>query len=89
MYTEGWRWYNGEPEKERRERIAALRAASGEDAAGDYDEVVDDWRPDPDDTTTMKDELGIYGSRRRVGADGWRRELRRFYETEVWRTWTR
>ena len=84
MYTEGWRWYNGEPEKERRERIAAERAASGEDASasGDYDEAVDDWRPDPDDTTTMKDELGrIYGAGARVGADGWRRELRRFYET--------
>ena len=69
MYTEGWRWYNGEPEKERRERIAAERAASGEDASasGDYDEAVDDWRPDPDDTTTMKDELGrIYGAGARV-----------------------
>ena len=30
----------------------------------------------------MKDELGrIYGAGARVGADGWRRELRRFYET--------
>ena len=84
MYTDGWRWYNGEPDKERRERIAAERAASGEDASasGDYDDAVDVWKPDPDDNTTVKDELGrIYGAGARVGADGWRRELRRFYET--------
>lgn len=84
MYTDGWRWYNGEPERERRERVAAERLASGEDAStsGEHDDAGDDWKPDPDDTSTMKDELGrIYGAGARVGADGWRRELRRFYET--------
>ena len=44
MYTEGWRWYNGEPEKERRAlrrdrngRIQSLgeRPVSGQRAGGD------------------------------------------------------
>ena len=31
-YLDGWRWYNGEPEKERKERLAAERAARAEEA---------------------------------------------------------
>lgn len=85
MYADGWRWYNGEPERERRERVAAERAASGVGASaedGEHGDVVDHWKPDPEDDTTMRDELGrMYGAGSRVGADGWRRELRRFYET--------
>ena len=39
-------------------------------------------RPDPEDTTTFKDELGsMVRAGARVGADGWRHRLRSFYET--------
>lgn len=81
-YIDGWRWYNGEPEKERKERLAAERAARGEAARDDYEEPEDEYRPDPEDTTTFRDELGrMYGAGAKVGVDGWRRQLRSFYET--------
>jgi hypothetical protein len=79
MYVEGWRWFNGEPEKEREERLAALRAERGQAAE---DETADEYRLDPEDTTTFKDELGsMVRAGARVGADGWRHRFRSFYET--------
>ena len=82
-YVDGWRWYNGEPkkerearlERERRERIARGEAEAAADAGrAEWDQNLDG----------VAEELeGMLKAGKRVGLEAWKVQFKHFYKTRM------
>jgi hypothetical protein len=82
-YVDGWRWYNGEPkrerearlERERRERIARGEAEAAADAGrAEWDQDLDG----------VAEELeGMLKAGKRVGLEAWKVQFKHFYKTRM------
>jgi hypothetical protein len=82
-YLDGWRWYNGEPKKERAarlERERQERIARGESEA-ELDAGRADWDQDLDGVT---EELeGVVKAGKRVGTEAWKVHFKHFYKSRM------
>ena len=82
-YLDGWRWYNGEPKKERAarlERERQERIARGESEA-ELDAGRADWDQDLDGLT---EELeGVVKAGKRVGTEAWKVHFKHFYKSRM------
>ncbi|EEH57850.1 uncharacterized protein MICPUCDRAFT_57588 [Micromonas pusilla CCMP1545] len=74
-YKRGWRWYFGEPESDREERIAREKA-EGTHVEDEYEAL------DREEFEALKEEAGrMAAAGKAMGHDGWKHQLQMFYRT--------